>query len=384
MDLGCSNEFKGLRVALLAGTLEQGGAEKQFVYIAGALLNKGIDIRVYTLVRGNYDAALREMGIEPIWIGRYSSPVLRLTSLVYLLRSFRPHLIQSGHAFTNLYVALAGKILNAISIGAIRSSLVHTRDGNGLWTRWLIESPTCVVANSQATLEEIINYKNTERRRPRLLPNVIALSEDRGTALLKNDNSSPVVIFVGRLISIKRLDRFLRAFAFARQECPKLKGMVVGEGPERRQMEQLAAQLELSGSVAFLGERYDVPELLQNADMLVLCSDDEGFPNVLLEAMAAYLPIISTPAGEAKFVVEDGVTGFLVPFDDIEEMAGRMVRLARSPSLRRQFGEAARQRVEQRYSSATLADAILSIYYDVAREQNNRNLLDVLNSHTRS
>ena len=103
--------------------------------------------------------------------------------------------------------------------------------------------------------------------------------------------------------------------------------------------------------------------------MLVHCSEDEGLPNVVLEAMAARLPVITTPAGDAKIMVEDGHNGYVVPFDDITAMAERLVQLARKPSLKQAMGHVGRQQVERQYSYDRLADRLLSIYHRLLHEQ---------------
>jgi glycosyltransferase involved in cell wall biosynthesis len=183
-------------------------------------------------------------------------------------------------------------------------------------------------------------------------------------------------IFVGRLIPVKRLERFFLALIMARRQHSALKGIIAGDGMARPRLEKMATNMCLSPeSLTFLGQRNDVPALLRSAHMLVLCSDEEGFPNVLLEAMAARLPVITTPAGDASIVVENGVTGYVVPFNDVEAMARRMVQLARSPELCRQLGEAGRKRVEQHYSCEGLGDRLLAIYNDVAKQSRHPELL---------
>src|SRR5205085_157391 len=150
------------------------------------------------------------------------------------------------------------------------------------------------------------------------------------------------------LVPVKRFDRFLDAVALARRAAPGLKALLVGEGPDRDALERHAAALGLfPDHLAFLGRRGDVPRLLRQADVLVLTSDYEGCPNVVLEAMAAGVPVVTTPAGDAGRVVQDGVTGFVTPFDDTEGLAARLVRLCNAPDLRARLGQAARRRAEQ-------------------------------------
>ena len=117
--------------------------------------------------------------------------------------------------------------------------------------------------------------------------------------------------------------------------------MIVGDGPLWTALHQRAQDLGLlPDGVAFLGRRNDVPALLGSADMLVLSSDHEGCPNVVMEAMAARRPVVTTPAGDAGVLVEDGVSGYVVPFDDVEAMADQW---SVSPSRRSYAAGSARQ-----------------------------------------
>jgi glycosyltransferase involved in cell wall biosynthesis len=160
---------------------------------------------------------------------------------------------------------------------------------------------------------------------------------------------------------------------------PEVFGVLIGTGPERESLQTVAQQLGLGPScVAFLGMRDDVPRLLRAADMLLMTSDEEGLPNAILEAMAAQLPVITTPAGDAGVVVQDDVTGYVVSFDDVEQIAERIVRLARSPELRRSFGRAGRLRVEQCYSSERLAASLLGIYRSIAAPGGHERLLKLI------
>lgn len=375
-----------LRVALLAGTLGQGGAEKQLVYMVQALSKAGVEVRVYSLTRGEfYEKVLQTYGFSPVWVGRYGNFLARLSTLSKLWFQFQPHIVQSAHVFANLYVGLAGRILNIVSIGAIRSSLQHSRSANGYWMRWLLTTPNAIVVNSQAAQRELAQSQLVKPKRLHLLPNVIELSNFEriysSSNIKKKQPRNVTAIFIGRLIPVKRLDRFLHALTQAHQRVSNLRGLVVGDGPERSAMEELSFEIGLLPKlVTFGGQRDDIPNLLKQADMLVLCSDREGFPNVLLEAMAARRAVITTPAGDASAVVQDGVTGYVVPFNDIEGLAERMVQLAQSPQLRHQMGEAGRKRVEQHYSFEKLANRLLSIYEKIARQQNNERLLNILPS----
>jgi glycosyltransferase involved in cell wall biosynthesis len=104
---------------------------------------------------------------------------------------------------------------------------------------------------------------------------------------------------------------------------------------------------------------------LSQADFFVLSSDNEGMPNVILEAMAASLPVITTPAGDAGVVVRDGMTGYVIPFDDVDRLASRMIDLTTSQGLRGMLGETGRRHAEQNYSCELLGDRLLNIYAEI-------------------
>ena len=373
---------QGLRVALVAGALGRGGAEKQFFYMARSLTALGVCVRVYSVTRGEpFEAKLQELGVPVHWFGELGNPALRVVVLTKLLRSFRPHVIQSSHPFANLYAALAGRWLNAMSLGAQRSDWAFTREDNGLWAYPLMMTPSAVIANSEKARREFTSHRSLGPVSVHVLANAIDLDHygpAQTDAAPGVAGREPVAVFVARLVAVKRLDRFLGALAIASRQVPALRGMVVGDGPERKPMQQVARELGLSSRVEFLEERDDVSALLRDARFLVLSSDREGTPNVILEAMATGIPVITTPVGDAATIVLDGVTGYVVAYEDTQGMAARMVELARSPQLCRQLGEAGRERVRERHSLDGLGDRLLAIYQDVARHQNNRQLLRLL------
>jgi len=210
-----------------------------------------------------------------------------------------------------------------------------------------------------------------------VVPNAIDLAEFERLTLTRPrapDRSRIVMAAVGRLLPDKRFDRFLAAVALARRQVPAVHGILVGDGPERQRLERLAQQLGLvPDGVHFLGHRWNLEHLLRyDADVLMLTSDQEGFPNEVLEAMAAGLPVITTPAGDAGVVVQDHVTGYVVPFDDVGQLAERTIQLACSPEQRRCFGAAGRSRVAQEYGLERLAGHLLASYRAFAEHRASR------------
>src|SRR5439155_1195165 len=294
----------GLRVAFLAGTLGQGGAEKQLIYMARALRQANVAVQVYSLGRDEfYEAALQGLNLEPIWIGRHESPLLRLSAFVRSLWTYKPHVIQSGHCFGNLYVALAGRLLDAVSIGSVRSDVLYEREQMGRWTPWLLHLPGSIIANSHAALDNLKSC-GVPAGKCHVVSNVIDLAEFDAHASqpppITRAAGAPVVVTVGTLARVKRLDRFLHVLSLVRARMPHLTGIIIGDGPERSRLETLAADRGLfPDGVQFLGRTQAVPVLSRDTDILLHTSQHEGFPNVILEAMAARLPVVTTSAGDA-------------------------------------------------------------------------------------
>jgi glycosyltransferase involved in cell wall biosynthesis len=190
-----------------------------------------------------------------------------------------------------------------------------------------------------------------------------ALRREHGAAA-----GEPVVGFVGRLAPEKDLPTFLRAFAAAARRAPGLRGIVVGDGPERSAAEALAASLGVAGRVRFLGERSDARALLPAFDVLALSSRIEGLPNVVVEAQLAGVPVVATAAGGSRDVIEEGLTGLLVPIGDAAALGAAIARLAADPALRERIAAAACERARARFAAARMIAETEALYGEAGNE----------------
>jgi glycosyltransferase involved in cell wall biosynthesis len=171
-------------------------------------------------------------------------------------------------------------------------------------------------------------------------------------------NARLVVGFLGRLqIEDKGLDLLL--LALARQTGPPAASLEIAGGPPEtiRILKARAAELGLEERVQFLGEVDDPVAALARWDLLVLPSRREGFGLVLVEAMAAGRPVVAARAGGIPEVVEDGVTGLLVPVDDVPALAAALDRMASDPGERVRLGRQGRQVALKKFSAAGTAAA---------------------------
>jgi len=175
-----------------------------------------------------------------------------------------------------------------------------------------------------------------------------------------------VVGTVGRLTPVKDQRVLLQAVVNLRDLRPdlyqRLRVLMVGDGPLRRELIDLVAQLELEAITWLPGDREDVPELLAAMDVFVLPSLAEGISNTVLEAMASGLPVIATAVGGNLELVEEGFNGSLVPVGDPQALAQALVPLLDSAEERARQGANAHQRVAQRFDWKRTVNAYLGVY----------------------
>jgi glycosyltransferase involved in cell wall biosynthesis len=377
-------DLSKLKICFLAGTLGQGGAEKQLFYVARALKTAGVDVQVCCSYRGEYyEPAFRAENIPVVWLGWSSNPAVRLVQLATYLVRFRPHVIQAAHFHMNIHANVLGRLLGAVSISSSRSDVYREIRVCKPWGIWGVRTAATLAANSKASRDKAIEL-GVPLGKLVVLSNVIDLEEFDKKSMDNAGGLAPPgamrAVAVGTMCRAKRFDRFLRALASARVHEPKLQGLLVGDGPDREDLHALATSLGLGkGECLFPGRRDDVPALLKRASVFVLSSESEGFPNVLLEAMAARLPIVTTPAGDAAELVKAAEAGFVVDHDDISGMASCLGQLAKSRELRTRFGNSGRSYVERHHSASTLGRTLLDTYQVIAERQGARQILELLN-----
>jgi glycosyltransferase involved in cell wall biosynthesis len=168
-----------------------------------------------------------------------------------------------------------------------------------------------------------------------------------------------VVIYVGRLSHEKGLRSLLGGFACAARRAPEALLLLVGDGASRAELETLARELGLNaGQIRFVGRvpAAEIPFWLRASDIYSLTSPSEGFPCALLEAMSAGVSSVVSAIPANLQLVDEGVHGLTVPFDDEEVIGKAFLRLFGDPLLRQSMGDAARRRVVENYSTDKVID----------------------------
>lgn len=174
---------------------------------------------------------------------------------------------------------------------------------------------------------------------------------------------------VGRLAAVKNQQLLIDSIAHLLSQQPDLRGalrcMLVGEGPERDALERRIAKHELEDIVWLVGDSDNVPALLSAMHIFVLPSLNEGISNTILEAMASSLAVVATDVGGTPELISPGVSGVLVPSNDVAALAQALAVLLAHPQRIKEIGNASRQYVESHFDWAVTVTAYLKVYDDV-------------------
>lgn len=293
-----------------------------------------------------------------------------LHQLIGLLRGGHYDLIHCFSLTAELWVSIAAKFVRPRP-----ALIVSMRDmGHGLTPRqWTIKRALCrnadaIIANSGRAADRLM-HELGGRRRVEMVPNGVEaptrLADDRRAevraALPIPRRDAVVVLFVGRLAAQKNIPLLFEALTrFEPAARPVL--LLAGSGPLRAELEAKATALGLAGDAVFIGDRSDIGDVMQAADLVVLPSHDEGMSNVVLEAMAAGCAVIASDVGGNPEVIVDGESGLLFAAGDADALTERLRALILDERRREAIGRNARERIANNYSIPALIERTSAIY----------------------
>jgi glycosyltransferase involved in cell wall biosynthesis len=175
-----------------------------------------------------------------------------------------------------------------------------------------------------------------------------------------------VALLVGRFSAGKGHDLALSALArLSTEGSREVKMVFAGEGGKEGEIRALAEETGVESRVVFAGFRRDIPRLLSAANVLILPSESESMPLVILEAMSARRPVVATDVGGIREMVDDGRTGLLIQPGDVEGLSRALAELASDPERARAMGEAGRKKVEEEFGEEACVSAVLRLYGDL-------------------
>lgn len=346
-----------------------GGPEKQMLGLARHLPAGLRSVFVTFPEHGQCRPFLEEVrrhgftGLELI----HNFPEMRRSAneVTQTLRNLRPDMITCSGYKPDLLGWLAGRRLGVPVVAVCHgwTSATWKVRVNETFDRWVLRFMDAVVCVSQAQADKVVRAGVAEKK-VTVIRNAIggeAFAEpapeyrERLRSLFAL-RPRWIVGAAGRLSPEKGFDQFVEAAALAHRSNPELGFVIFGDGPMRQELARRIAGHGLQGTVVLAGFRTDLEGYLPHLDLVAIPSFTEGLPVILLEAFAAGVPAVSTSVGGVPEVIDDGVSGWLVPPGNPLTLAERICTMFRDDDRRREMGQAGRQRVQRHFTFARLAD----------------------------
>lgn len=340
------------RLVFLLEDLEFGGTQRQALELARRLDRSRFEVELWVL-RASDDLApvAREWDIPVVWLARtgWVGPQ-SILGLGQRLWAHPPDLLMLLTVIPNIWGRLWGRLARVpVIVGNCRGGAAPWRQHE----RWLWPCAHHLLCNSHLLKEFLTSRYGLPPSRITVVPNGVDTD-----FFHPNPNGRPpgppVLLSVARLVPDKDHDTLLQAFGPLAQRHPGAELWLVGNGPRKPALEQKVQDLGLPGRVKFFPGNQDLRPLYHQADLFVLSSREEALPNVILEAMAAGLPVVATRVGGVPEAVVSEATGLLVSPRDANGLAAALGRLLDDPEAGRTMGRQGRQRVLDHFSFAAM------------------------------
>ncbi len=372
---GANLPTRPARILLVVDSLDIGGAEWHVVDLASALRRKGYEVSVACSVVGELSGLLERAGIPVRLLLRRLVKRRLSTAFAWKLR----RCVKEGRfdlVHAHIYASATAAAIATLGAGVPLVITEHTeapwRSRRARWTsRWVYRRAEHIIAVSKAIHRLLIEGYAVPPDRVTVIPSAVVPVPDAPThaspEIPAEWQEGPLIGRVARLQPEKGIATFLEAAARVSALFPEARFLVIGDGPLRRELEALAGRLGLDRRVHFLGFRPDARALIELLDVLVVSSLSDGTPLVVLEAMAAAVPVVGSAVGGIPDQIRHEREGLLVPPGDLVALGDALLRLLRSPTYARRLGEAGRQRAAADFGYGTMLRQIEAVYRNALR-----------------
>jgi glycosyltransferase involved in cell wall biosynthesis len=367
-------------VAFCIDNMNVGGTEMNAVRTAERLVQRGVELRVFSLAtQGPLLERYAELSVPVHFLpldGLFSRSALRRgRELAGFVRAHRIDIVHAHDVYSNIFAAPWARMAGAAFVASRRWWAGSDRASKRIMNRLAYILADRVVANSPSIATWLWKSERVRRGAITVIPNFLEEAAFRRPAEdwmrdLASDLRLPavrrIVGVVASLQPIKNHGMLLRAVAVMAPAYPDLVVVLVGgDSGSRSELERLAAELGIYDRVRFAGLRPSIPSPHHLFDVSALTSNSEGMPNSVLEAMAAGRPVVATNVGAVSDVVDDGVTGYLVEPGDVAALADRLGRLLDSADLRAQMGAAGQAAAARGHMPDAAIERLLALYAEL-------------------
>jgi L-malate glycosyltransferase len=371
------------RVFYLLDSLNVGGTETQAVELARRIAEAGCDVTMGCLrVQGpllqrleGSTVVLREFHPE----GGIDTPagLYQILRLSLFLRRGKFDVVHTHDLWSNLMGIPAARLAGVPAIVSSRRDLGHLDWYQGkrrAWLRRIQNLSGAVLTNATPIRDALISEDGFAAEKLRVIYNGVDVEKfhaerNARDRIFPGVGDGKVIVLVGNMHSDVKGHPWLIASAPA-VVCafPSTRFVLVGDGQKRAGFEQQISDLGLKANFVFLGRRDDVPAILASCDLAVLPSRAEGLPNAVLEYMAAGLPTVVSRVGGNAELVENGVTGLVVPSEDSPALSNAFLQLLRDPDLARQMGIRGREFIVRNFSFDRLVREVDALYTELLQQ----------------
>ncbi|MGH7194049.1 MAG: glycosyltransferase [Candidatus Saccharimonadales bacterium] len=361
------------RILQIIPTLDRSGAEKQLTLLASQLPRDEFDTHVCVLTRsGPFEQDLRRAGVPVTLIDKpHKLDPAAFWRLKRHVASLRPDLVHTWLFAANSYGRAAALRAGVRLIVAGERCVDPWKSWHELAIdRWLARRTDRIVVNSSGVRDFYVRH-GLPAEKFVMIPNGIVPAEAAHISrheLLTELGLPPnarLIGAVGRLWPQKRLKDLIWAADLLKVIRDDVHLLIIGEGPHRRRLERYRRQVRIEDKVHFLGHRSDVPRLMRHFDVLLLGSEYEGMPNVVMEAMMAGVPVVATDIPGSRDLVIKGKTGFLVPVGDRAAFARQTKKLLDDGDLARRLGAAGHERVLSEFTVERMVARHVELYREL-------------------
>ncbi len=359
---------ESFRIAYLIDDLSFGGAQKQLALIVEALPEPFVPL-VCCLSESTspFGKILVNQGVEVLSFRRRSHfDLLRLISVTRTLARYDVDIIQGFLDASSAYAYLAGWMLRKPTVLTLRSDRISLKGLRGHLLHAMYKRAAKVMVNSKAGETYLLNYAGLARDKVELIRNWFppgGIPPRREVSDRHEEADKEEIIgYVGRFSTLKRLDMLIHAFRKVSQSRPDAKLVLIGQGEVRDDLETLRQELGLTESVDIREPVIDVIDAMKRFSCFVLSSSYEGLPNVVIEALAAGIPVVAGSIGDVRDLVINGRTGVLVEEITPDTLADAISKVLSDPALAESAKREGPRLVSEHFSIDACVKKLLTMY----------------------
>ncbi len=366
-----------MKIVIAESSTAMGGQELAVLLHAEGLRKRGHDVTLILEPGSSIlaKAVAQGLRVEPVGMSRARYP-LAIGAFRNILAREHPALLHVNSSRDSWIGGVAARLVSP-RVKVVRSRHISTPLNRTPTTRLLYRRlmDFVIVTGSETTRRGLIERDGLKPETVAAFPIGIDVAEftpGRPDRDLRQELNLPkehrLVGLISYLRSYKGHEYFIEAAALVLAQAKDVTFLIVGEGPEEHRLRDRIASLGLSSKVRMLGFRDDLLNVFRSLDVFVIPSvEGDTIPQVLMQALAMGLPVVSTTVGSIPDVVQEGTTGFVVPPRDAGALAGRILALLDDAALRTDMGRRGRTLVEREYSLSRMLDRLEEVYAKVAR-----------------